>query len=43
MALPIIPGAEIKKMLEDWDERNDGTVSSEQELFEFTTELWLSL
>jgi hypothetical protein len=29
-ALPIVPGAEISKMLEDWDEKNDGNVTSEQ-------------
>jgi hypothetical protein len=42
-SLPMNPGVEIHKMLEDWDERNEGNVTSEEKMYEFTTELWLSL
>ena len=40
---PIVPGAEIARALEEWDERNDSTVCSDHDLRKFTSELWVSL
>jgi len=28
-SLPMVPGAEISKMLDDWDDKNDGNVTTE--------------